>query len=190
VSDTSERAPAPGSLRLVQEFVNTRDVESGADELASPDGLAMWLGREDLPGAGGTVGAGDVTAAIELREALRAVLRANSGAAPDPAATALVNRAAERAPLRLRLDPNGGAQLEEAAGDGRAGVEAALGRILAAAYTGMADGSWRRLKVCASDDCEWAFYDRSRNRSGHWCDMAACGSRHKVRAYRARHTSG
>ena len=82
------------------------------------------------------VGVDEVSAATELREALRAVLRANSGAAPDPAAAALVNRAAERAPLRLRLDPNGGARLEEAAGTGRRGVEAALGRILAAAYTG------------------------------------------------------
>lgn len=189
MSDTTERAPAPGSLRLVQEFVNTRDAESGADELATPEALAAWLRREDLPGAGGTVGVDEVSAAAELREALRAVLRANSGAAPDPAAAALVNRAAERAPLRLRLDPNGGARLEEAAGTGRRGVEAALGRILAAAYTAMAEGSWTRLKVCASDDCEWAFYDRSRNHSGQWCDMAVCGSRHKVRAYRARHTS-
>ncbi len=189
MSDTTERDPAPGSLRLVQEFVNTRDAESGADELATADGLAAWLRREDLPGAGATFGADDVTAATDLREALRAVLRANSGAAPDPAAAALVNRAAERAPLRLRLDPSGGARLEEAAGDGTAGVEAALGRILAAAYTGMAGGTWARLKVCASDDCEWAFYDRSRNHSGQWCDMAVCGSRHKVRAYRARHTS-
>jgi predicted RNA-binding Zn ribbon-like protein len=189
VPDTGERAPAPGSLGLVQEFVNTRDAESGADELATAGGLAAWLSRQALPGADGPVGADDVTAATELREALRAVLRTNSGALPDPAAAALVNRAAERAPLRLRLDTHGGARLEEAADKGQAGVEAALGRILAAAYTGMADGSWTRLKVCASDDCEWAFYDRSRNHSGHWCDMAVCGSRHKVRAYRARHTS-
>ena len=187
--DTTERAPAPGSLGLVQEFVNTRDAESGADELASAAGLVAWLRKHSLPGADGAVTGDDVTAATELREALRAVLRANSGAPPDPAAAALVNRAAEHAPLRLRLDPHGGARLEETAG-GRTGVEGALARILAAAYTGMTDGSWTRLKVCASDDCEWAFYDRSRNHSGHWCDMAVCGSRHKVRAYRARHTSG
>jgi predicted RNA-binding Zn ribbon-like protein len=58
--------------------------------------------------------------------------------------------------------------------------------VLAAAGTAMLDGSWARLKACAGPECEWAFYDRSRNRSGLWCDMAVCGSRHKVRAYRSR----
>jgi predicted RNA-binding Zn ribbon-like protein len=189
VADTEERAPAPGSLRLVQEFVNTRDVLAGTDELASPEGLAAWLDEQALPRSGRPFAAHEVRAATELREALRAVLRANSGGAADPAAADRVNQASDRAPLRLRLDAEGGARLEEAAGR-RPGVDAALGRVLAAAYTAMADGSWSRLKVCGSDDCEWAFYDRSRNRSGHWCDMAACGSRHKVRAYRARHAPG
>jgi predicted RNA-binding Zn ribbon-like protein len=85
--------------------------------------------------------------------------------------------------LRVELDLGGGAALREA---GRQGIDAALARILAAAYIAMIDGTWPRLKACLDPDCGWAFYDRSRNRSGHWCDMAACGSRHKVRAYRAR----
>jgi len=34
---------APGSLRLVQAFVNTRDVETGLEELWNPDALAEWL---------------------------------------------------------------------------------------------------------------------------------------------------
>jgi predicted RNA-binding Zn ribbon-like protein len=176
-------------LRLVQEFVNTRDVESGDDRLATPEGLAAWLDDQALPDAAGPFGEGDVTAAARLREALRALLRANSGAPPDPAATALVNQASARAPLRLHVDPGGGAHLEGAA-DGRGGVDPALARILAAAYMGMAEGSWSRLKVCADEGCEWSFYDRSRNHSGQWCDMAVCGCRHKVRAHRARRTAG
>jgi predicted RNA-binding Zn ribbon-like protein len=131
----------------------------------------------------------DVAAAAELREALRALLRSNSGASPDAAATTIVNRVSERAPLRMQVEPGGGARLEGAA-DGRAGVDPALARILAAAYTGMAEGSWARLKVCADEECEWSFYDRSRNHSGQWCDMAVCGCRHKVRAYRARRAPG
>jgi predicted RNA-binding Zn ribbon-like protein len=176
-------------LRLVQEFVNTRDVESGDDRLASPEGLAEWLAEQTLPGAAGPLGESDVTVAGQLREALRALLRTNSGAPPDPAATAFVNDTSERAPLRLHVDPGGGAHLEGAA-DGRTGVDPALARILAAAYTGMAEGGWARLKVCADEACEWSFYDRSRNRSGQWCDMAVCGGRHKVRAYRARRAPG
>lgn len=189
MAEHTARAPAPGSLRLVQEFLNTRDVESGDDRLASPEGLAGWLAEQTLAGGGGPLGDGDVTAAAQLREALRALLRANSGAPPDPAAAALVNQASERSPMRLHVEPGGGAHLEGAA-DSRAGVDPALARILAAAYTGMAEGSWARLKVCADEECEWSFYDRSRNHSGQWCDMAVCGCRHKVRAYRARRAPG
>ena len=47
-------------------------------------------------------------------------------------------------------------------------------------------GEWTRLKICPADDCQWAFYDRSRNRSATWCDMKVCGNRHKVREYRER----
>jgi predicted RNA-binding Zn ribbon-like protein len=189
MAEPTSRDPAPGSLRLVQEFVNTLDVESGHDRLASPEGLADWLREQTLPGAGGPLGEDDVAAAAELREALRALLRSNSGASPDAAATTTVNRVSERAPLRMHVEPGGGARLEGAA-DGRAGIDPALARILAAAYTGMAEGSWARLKVCADEECEWSFYDRSRNHSGQWCDMAVCGCRHKVRAYRARRAPG
>jgi predicted RNA-binding Zn ribbon-like protein len=48
------------------------------------------------------------------------------------------------------------------------------------------DGSWARLKVCANVECEWAFFDRSRNQQGSWCEMAVCGNRLKNRQLRAR----
>jgi predicted RNA-binding Zn ribbon-like protein len=48
------------------------------------------------------------------------------------------------------------------------------------------DGTWTRLKACANDECQWAFYDRSRNHGGTWCEMAACGNKLKNRAFRAR----
>jgi predicted RNA-binding Zn ribbon-like protein len=34
--------------------------------------------------------------------------------------------------------------------------------------------------------CQWLFYDRSRNRSAVWCQMAVCGNRIKTKAYRER----
>ena len=48
------------------------------------------------------------------------------------------------------------------------------------------DGSWARLKACANDECQWAFYDRSRNHGGTWCEMATCGNKLKNREFRAR----
>ena len=46
-------------------------------------------------------------------------------------------------------------------------------------------GIWWRLKICASDECEWAYYDHSKNRSRSYCEYG-CGNKLKTRAYRAR----
>ena len=67
------------------------------------------------------------------------------------------------------------------------GVDGALGHIVAAIHAAVAEGTWERLKACERDICRWAFYDHSKNRSGHWCSMAVCGQREKNRrAYRRR----
>jgi len=176
-TESSGRAPAPAPLRLVQEFVNTLDAEEGRDLLADRDTFSAWLQEHGLAAAGPPPRDREIAAATELREALRALLRVNSGADPDPEAAALVNRMSAQAPVRVELGPDGAATLQGA------GVVAA---VLAAAGTAMLDGTWVRLKACVDPECGWAFYDRSRNRSGQWCDMAVCGSRHKVRAYRSR----
>jgi predicted RNA-binding Zn ribbon-like protein len=67
------------------------------------------------------------------------------------------------------------------------GVDGALGHVVAAIHAAVAEGTWDRLKACERDVCRWAFYDHSKNRSGHWCSMAVCGQREKNRrAYRRR----
>jgi hypothetical protein len=86
-----DREPAPGSLALVQAFVNTVDREHGPDLLDDVGGLEEWLGRRMLPAA---VGPGDLERARELREALRALLLANNGEPRDPAAQETLERAA------------------------------------------------------------------------------------------------
>ena len=67
------------------------------------------------------------------------------------------------------------------------GVDGALGRMLALVAAAQDEGTWSRLKACLADDCQWAYYDLSRNRSAVWCDMGTCGNRQKVRSYRERH---
>ena len=42
------------------------------------------------------------------------------------------------------------------------------------------------IRVCASDTCEWVFYDTSRTGRRRWCDMATCGNRAKAARHRAR----
>lgn len=62
----------------------------------------------------------------------------------------------------------------------------AVAEVLAAATRLAVLGDWPRLKICPADDCRWAFYDRSRNRSRTWCSMQVCGNREKARAWRER----
>jgi len=57
--------------------------------------------------------------------------------------------------------------------------------MLVAVADAAADDSWRRLKICAFDECQWAFYDHSKNRSRTWCEWG-CGNKVKTRNYRAR----
>jgi predicted RNA-binding Zn ribbon-like protein len=182
---TAETSPrAPGDLWLLQELVNTRDITPNTDELADVASLRAWLtARSLLDGAeAASLGPGDLARLTAFREALRAMLRANHGEPIDPEAAALVEAESERAPLRVRIDAEGGARLEPS---GR-GLDRVIARLLAAIAAGDSEGSWRRLKVCADDICAWAFYDVSRNVSRAWCSMAVCGNRNKARRHRRR----
>lgn len=171
---------APEPLRLVQLFVNTASVvEHTAEWLPSASALARWLGEHDSQAAGKPT-QDDLDRALVLREALRALLRRNNTGEEATGAATVVNDAAARAGLALALDDAGELRLDVRA----TGVDAALGRIVAAAYGAMLDGSWTRLKVCRK--CCWAFYDPSKNRSGTWCSMQLCGNRSKTREYRRR----
>jgi len=42
------------------------------------------------------------------------------------------------------------------------------------------------LRECADDTCAWLFIDRTKNHSRRWCEMSTCGTRNKMREYRAR----
>ena len=67
-----------------------------------------------------------------------------------------------------------------------AGEDALVADLLAEVHRAHAAGEWPRLKACANPDCQWIYYDGSRNRSGRWCSMNECGDVMKARAYRQR----
>jgi predicted RNA-binding Zn ribbon-like protein len=174
---------APGELNHIRRFVNTLDLEDGSDEIAEPAALRDWLAERGLVDPRTELTPADVREAHEVREALRKLLLANNGDAVDAGAVETINAAAQRAELQVRVGADGAGALVPV----RAGIDGAIGRLLAIAYRSMADGTWPRLKACALHErCEWAFFDWSKNRSGTWCDMAVCGNRAKARAYRER----
>jgi predicted RNA-binding Zn ribbon-like protein len=175
--------PAPGELELVREFVNTWDGDDDVENVPGPAELRDWLVGHDLLDAGARVTAADHRHAIAVREALRAMLLANSGLDLDPEAAPVLDDAARRARLSVRFDEHGHVHTAPETG----GVAGAMGRLLAIVAAAQDEGTWSRLKACLANDCQWAFYDRSRNRSAVWCDMRVCGNRQKVRSYRERH---
>jgi predicted RNA-binding Zn ribbon-like protein len=176
------RAPAPGALELVQAFVNTHDFEGRQDKLARPESARSWLTEQGLLEVGESVSEVEFLRLLDIREALRALALANNGVPVDEGALKVLNKAAA-ASLSVRFSPDGG--IVRPAG---AGVERAIGDLLATVLEAARDGSWPRVKACRRDVCRWVFYDHSRNRSSSWCSMAICGNRTKTRAYRRRRT--
>jgi len=184
--EPGRREPAPGTLRLLQQFINTYNIEREhiglrREEFTSSADLRRWLVGHGLLPRDARVRAVEVGRALGVREALRCLLLAHNGWQMDSTAVGVLDRLARDARLGVRLGPGGQMRLEPSA----RGVTGALGRLLAAAFMAQIGGTWRRLKACRR--CQWAFYDHSRNRSGRWCVMAICGNRMKARAYRSRH---
>jgi predicted RNA-binding Zn ribbon-like protein len=177
----ADRQTATGDAGLVQAFVNTVDLQDGPEELSDTNTLKGWLVAKGLLQGTEHVDGADLKHAVALREAIRAVIGANSGSKVYPVDIATLNEAATKSGLRMRFGADGRPKLEPEA----TGVVAAMGRIVASMYAAMEGEDWGRLKLCSSQTCRWAFYDRSKNHSSRWCTMASCGNREKARRFRS-----
>ena len=171
--------PVPADIAIVREFVNTTDYETQSDDLTTPAELTAYLyaAQADAQAqprhrGGSRAGAASFAAACGERSSSITTVRV----AADPGARAGVGAAADRDGLVGQAVP-GSSQ-----GDG---VRRGLAEIAVAMQRAVAEGIWWRLKICSSDECEWAYYDKSKNRSRSWCEYG-CGNKLKMRAYRAR----
>jgi predicted RNA-binding Zn ribbon-like protein len=171
------RPPAPGGLGLVEEFLRTRN------DVTDPAGLLRWRAERGLAAGAAAL---PFDRAVRLREALRALLASHNGGPLDRGAVGLVNAEIEACGLRPELDPDTAGRVRWLPG---AEADPLAAAVLAAVLDATTDGSWRRMKACAADDCRYAFYDHTRNCSGRWCDVSGCGANARMRAYRRRHTS-
>jgi predicted RNA-binding Zn ribbon-like protein len=179
----SKQQRAPGDLEHVRAFVNTIDRERGTDDLRTAAALVRWLSQRGWLSPKARATRDDLLLALDLREALRWVLLANNGLGPVPAsAVRALNAVARRSRVRLTFNGRGAPALIPEA----TGVDGALARLLSIVHAAASDGRLERLKACRDEDCAWAFYDHTKNRTGTWCNMAVCGTRAKARAYRRR----
>lgn len=168
----------PAAAAVIRDFVNTLDLELGTDDWESADGLGRWLGRAGLSQESGAVTASELELARRLRAGLRDALELNHDGATD-SLPALAGALGE---LPVTLAWDGSAPVLTTSADG---VLGGLARVAVSAHETVAAGDWPRLKICALDECAWAYYDHSKNRSRFYCEHG-CGNKIKTRAYRAR----
>ena len=186
-----ELETAPDSLALVQDFVNTIAAGSprGADLLADLppaqdwlDGaLADWSRVRGLAADAVVLGEADLVKLRGLRVELVELMRAGT---PD-AEVVRTDRLGISVSSTLRLDEDGRVQ---ALPSGR-GWRYVASLLLIEMYAAQLEDTWRRLKTCSNRRCSAAFFDRSRNSSRVWHDVAVCGNLANLQAHRARKRS-
>lgn len=174
---------APGELESVRRFINTWSIpnqtriETDSLPLLASDPEA-WRSELSLYPRHRSDSLGKL---LDLRSDLR-----KSCESPD-ANSEKLNAWFSRVALSVRVEPVGDVTTLNVMS-----VEATyVGHILAAVANAIASGAWSRLKTCG--DCQWAFYDHTRNGSKRWCGMTkggpdgrACGTIAKVSAFRLR----
>ena len=79
------RTPAPPGLAILQDFLNTADLEEGHDDLADIDGLRAWLVAHGLATTDLPIREGERRRLLGLREALRDVIDGRDHGGIDPA---------------------------------------------------------------------------------------------------------
>jgi predicted RNA-binding Zn ribbon-like protein len=183
--------PVPQELALLYEFVNSLDARRflqggvphvAGDELGTVQALEAWMRHHGLLEIGAKLSRGDHEKAMELRGALRGVLRLAPSDRRAGADGARLNTAAANFSLIVEITEGYGVRLQPR----RRSALSGLGAVLAELHHAAEIGNLDRLKMCASDECRWAFYDRSRPGTRRWCSSLLCGNREKTRAYRTR----
>ncbi|HEX6844161.1 MAG TPA: CGNR zinc finger domain-containing protein [Actinomycetota bacterium] len=170
--------PAPGDLELLRSFVSLHDHAAGTTDSTAPSAptFVAWF---RAVGVETSIGEDVLALASQSHEDLRTLVLEHMGSPRDDAAIDRLDELARMAGVAPSLARDDLAPAAE-------GALGMLGRILAIAFLARRDGTFDRLRTCSNQECLAIFYDRSKNRSGRWCDMRACGTQAKVRAYRAR----
>ena len=158
-----------GPLEGVRRFCNTINRENGADAWRSTVELDEWLARE------GYRVRPTRTADLRRVNAVRnAIWESLCTGTREPIARAVPQ-------VLLRCEATEATVRLVSSGDT---VDAVVADLVLRICDADRSGMLGRLKSC--DHCRWVFYDTSKNRTGRWCSMQACGGREKARAYRQR----
>lgn len=165
--------PAPPDLEVLRRFVNSDNRYHGVDHLRGEDRATWFPEVVGLPVD--EIDAAGWRRLAVLRDRVRAVVANEDGA------MVALGEAAHRYPLVV-----GASGLAAAREDQESRLAAA---VLVAVQAARHDGRLARLRLCRRPDCQWCYYDTSKNASARWCSSDPCGDVMKARAYRSRRRS-
>jgi predicted RNA-binding Zn ribbon-like protein len=173
------------------DFLNTAYGKGAGhvDCFDSDQAVLDWLARAGVstefaeaprPAKAGTL----LQAALELRDATRDLIeKRKAGRSAD---VTLINNFLALAPRHAPLGWKKGqppilSQVREAAGP-----TAVLTPVAEAVAKLLTEGDFELVRACEGETCTLWFYDRTKSHRRRWCDMAVCGNRAKVAAFRER----
>jgi predicted RNA-binding Zn ribbon-like protein len=154
-------------LMLEGEYTRWAAAAARSPELTNEATAAIAVAKPDL---------------LQIRQPIRAVLKATAASEPLPAgAVAALNKASRAAPHWAEIGPD--EQLEEHA-QGSA-VERLLAKYARSAMAIAAEGD-AKLRICGAPSCGMFFHPRRHQQS--WCSEP-CGNRARLARHYARHTA-
>lgn len=187
------------SLEVGLDFVNSLEFSRAGPEEHFPDiePALRWLHEHDLLHLDAlehdvgrfredpTAGERALARIRRVRRAMRELVDATvERRAPDLGHLREVNRALRfHYVYELVPAPDGVSLDHRHEGDP---IDGALARLSESIAREVSQGQPERLRVCADDDCRWAFSDSSRTGRRKWCDMSTCGNRAKAARHRER----
>jgi predicted RNA-binding Zn ribbon-like protein len=128
-----------------------------------------------------------LASAVELREAMAAVLYSRiDGGKPPAAAVEKLERHFQAAALHRRLVA-GDSHWHWSWSGAERNAEIPLWMVAQSAADLLVSSDAEFIKDCGDPTCRWLFLDTSKNHTRRWCDMKTCGNRMKARRHQARY---
>jgi predicted RNA-binding Zn ribbon-like protein len=165
-------------------FLNSRPRGGHPDGLASGESAAALLDSLGL-GAGSLDDVG-LERVRRLRDLLAVLADREVDDGRRGAAWDAVNEIAAGVPTVVRFVSDD----ESAVRPAGEGVDAIVGGLIADLDRAVSSGSWKRVRLCAYEPCNSAFYDATRSRTQRWHSYEVCGNRANVASYRRRAAAG
>lgn len=174
---------APADLEDLRSFLNSDNRFYGVDMLRSDEYRLVFFRRALQEFATSEIDERGWLRLIELRDAIRALLVGEPGAAERLTAVTATHA------VRIAFEQEDGAPRVRLVPAGTRPELPIVATVLTALQAAAQDGRLSRLRICQRPDCGWAYYDGSKNRSARWCTSDPCGDVMKARAYRSRSRS-